>query len=129
MGPSRRQVARSAARPTPYAAAKVNMLYPVRSFIQLVAIRLQEGRRKRRRRRRRRIAACAIVIRRSCLRLCYIIAWLNPSGFFFLFLALSKGAVDLRHCALIILKTRDETTLQWLNLSSAYLGGKDEQLH
>jgi hypothetical protein len=61
------------------------MLYPVRSFIQLVAIRVQEGRRKRRRRsrrrRRRRIAACAIVIGRSCLRLCCMIAWLNPSGF------------------------------------------------
>ncbi len=53
MGPSRRQFARSAARPTPYATAKVNMLYPVRSFIQLVAIRLQEGIRKRRRERRR----------------------------------------------------------------------------
>jgi hypothetical protein len=86
MGPSRRQVARSAARPTPYATAKVNMLYPVRSFIQLVAIRLQEGRRKRSRSsRRRRIAPCAIVIRRSCLRLCCIIAWLNPRGFFFFF--------------------------------------------
>jgi hypothetical protein len=90
MGPSRRQVARSAARPTPYATTKVNMLYPVRSFIQLVAIRVQGGRR-RRTRRRRRIAACAIAIRRSCLRLSCTIAWLNPSGFFFSFFGVEKG--------------------------------------